>query len=97
MDNSYYLDLHRRSAALLAAVKGLLGERDVRQVQSLLDAGEYGLVVEQLAAGLHEAGIVPAPSVRKSVLDLAATMGLQDDEYVRALRDTPAEAHPLRA
>lgn len=97
MDNSYYLDLHRRSAALLAAVRGSLSERDVRQAQSLLDAGEYGLVVEQLAAGLHEAGIVPTLPVRKSFLDLAATMGGQDDEYVRALRDTPAEAHSLRA
>ena len=72
---AYYAALDARLRALFESLGVRLPERDSGYAREFLDAGEYGLALEQIPDGLSEDEIPISDAERTELLDLAVVMG----------------------
>jgi len=88
VDQSYYEDLRGRLQALLIDLEDRLLPQTCGFVQEFIDVGEYGLALETMADMLGEALQPITTDERDRMLELAATMKM-DDRVPRCLTLCP--------
>ncbi len=78
MDAAWCEDLRGQLFSLLMAVEDRLGREQARWVHHVIDAGEYGLALEDMAGILAHAGAPVTDQKRAAMLALARTMEIDD-------------------
>src|SRR5262245_49594758 len=78
MDAAWYEDLRGQLFSLLIAVEDQLGREQARWVHHVIDAGEYGLALEDMAGILAQAKAPVTDQERASMLGLARKMQMDD-------------------
>lgn len=76
MDSAYFDELRGRLDGLLIRLQDRFSRRDMALFVEFLDAGEYGLTLEQMADVLSEDSIPISDDERADMLSLEAVMGL---------------------
>ncbi len=89
MDAAWYEDLRGQLFSLLIAVEDRLGREQARWVHHVIDAGEYGLALEDMADILARAGAPVTDQERADMLGLARRMQM-DDLVPRVLQCCPS-------
>lgn len=83
--SDHYADMESGLRALLYAVAGVFSASDIAEVEEFIDAREYGLALQTLAAILLENSThLDGPAV-ENVQELAGAMGLYNDEAINGL------------
>jgi hypothetical protein len=84
MDVKHFLFCRTKLAELLDIMTPYLQDRGLRQVQSLVDADEWGVALEQLLGAVVEENL-PFPEVAlRSTNELAKAMNMEGDNYLIA-------------
>jgi hypothetical protein len=99
MDAVWYEDLRGQLFSLLIAVEDRLGREQARWVHHVIDAGEYGLALEDMAGILAQAKAPVTDQERASMLGLARRMQMDDlvPRVVQCCRRTGRPAPPAMA
>jgi hypothetical protein len=88
LDAAYYEDLAGRLYGLLIGLEDRLDRQDARQLHHVIEVGEYGLALEDIAGTLAQASTPITDQERSDMLALTATMGM-DNLVPRALASCP--------
>ena len=88
MDAAYYEDLAGRLYGLLIMLEDRLGGEQVQPLHHFIEAGEYGLALEEIAGALAQDTIAITGQERGDMLALARQMQM-DDLVPRALESCP--------
>ena len=83
--SDHYADMEGGLRALLSAVTGTFSASDIAEVEEFIDAREYGLALQTLAAILLENSTHFDGPVVEKVQGLAGAMGLYNDEAINGL------------
>ena len=83
--SDHYADMENRLRALLSAVTGLFSAADIAEVEEFIDAREYGLALQTLAAILHENSTHFDGQVVEKIQGLAGAMSLYNDEAINGV------------
>ena len=83
--SDHYAEMESGLRALLSAGAGLFSASDVAEVEEFIDAREYGLALQTLAAILLENSTHLDEEVIEKVQELAGAMGLYNDEAINGL------------
>jgi hypothetical protein len=94
LDAAYYEDLAGRLYGLLIAVEDRLGPEQAQWVHHVIEVGEYGLALEDIAGILAHAQAPVTDQERSDMLALAATMTMDDHLVPRALESCPRTGQP---
>ena len=78
LDAAYYEDLAGRLYGLLIGLDDRLDREDVRQVHHLIEVGEYGLALEEIAGALAQATAAITDQERSDMLALTRSMNMDD-------------------
>ena len=89
MDNSYYKELAGRLYGLVIRLGDRLPAGQARWLHHVIDAGEYGLALEDMTGMLAHGMIATSGEERAGILALAARMKLEDGVVPRALGNCP--------
>ena len=89
MDTAWCEDLRGQLFSLLIAVEDRLGREQARWVHHVIDAGEYGLALEDMTGILAQAKAPVTDQERAGMLALARKMHM-DDLVPRILQCPPA-------
>ena len=87
MDNAYYEDLAGRLYGLIIRLAGRLPPDEARWLRHVVEAGEYGLALENMA-GMPAHGAITGAG-REDMLALAGRMKREDGLVPRALAACP--------
>ena len=90
MDAAWYEDLRGQLFSLLIAVEDRLGREQAQWVHHVIDVGEYGLALEDMAGILARAGAPVTDQERADMLGLAQKMEM-DDLVPRVLQCRPPD------
>ena len=90
MDSAYFEDLAGRLYGLLIGLDDRIGSERARWLHHVIDVGEYGLALEDIAGTLAQDAIAVTDQERGDMMALAARMNLEGD-LVRFLRVAHAE------
>ena len=88
-DAAYYEDLAGRLYGLLIGLDDRIGSEQARWLHHVIDVGEYGLALEDIAGTLAQDAIAITGQERGDMLALAARMKLEGDLIPRALAACP--------
>ena len=89
MDNAYYEDLAGRLYGLVIRLAGLLPPDEARWLCHVVEVGEYGLALEDMAGMLAHGKIAITGDERGDMLALAGRMKLEGSLVPRALAACP--------
>jgi len=92
MDAAYYEDLAGRLYGLVIRLAGRLPADDARWLHHVIEAGEYGLALEDMAGMLAHGKIAITGAEREDMLALADRMKLEGGLVPRALAACPQAA-----
>ena len=93
MDGAYYEDLAGRLYGLLIRLDDRLADDQAQRLHHLIEVGEYGLALEDIAGMLAQGEVAIADQERGDMLALARSMKM-DDLVPRALGFCPQAADP---
>ena len=89
MDNAYYEDLAGRLYGLVIRLADRLPPDEARWLCHVVEAGEYGLALEDMAGMLAHGKIAITGAEREDMLALAGRMKLEGGLVPRALAGCP--------
>jgi hypothetical protein len=89
MDAAYYEELAGRLYGLLIGLDDRIGPEQAQWLHHVIDLGEYGLALEEIAGTLAQDAIAITGTERGDMLALATRMKLQGDLVPRALAACP--------
>jgi hypothetical protein len=89
MDNAYYEDLAGRLYGLVIRLAGRLPPDEVRWLHHVVEAGEYGLALEDMAGMLAHGKSAITGAERGDMLALVGRMKLEGGLVPRALAACP--------
>jgi hypothetical protein len=89
MDTGYYEELAGRLYGLLIGLDDRIGRKQAQWLHHVIDVGEYGLALEDIAGTLAQDAIAITGQERGDMLALATRMNLQGDLVPRALAACP--------
>ena len=89
MDTAYYEDLAGRLYGLLIGLGDRIGNEQAQWLHHVIDVGEYGLALEDIAGTLAQDAIAITGQERGDMLALATRMKLEGDLVPRALAACP--------
>jgi len=89
MDNAYYEDLAGRLYGLVIRLADRLPSDEVRWLHHVVEVGEYGLALEDMAGMLAHGKSAITGAEREDMLALAARMKLEGGLVPRALAACP--------
>ena len=92
MDSAYFEDLAGRLYGLLIGLDDQIGSEQAQWLHHVIDVGEYGLALEDIAGTLAQDAIAITGQERGDMLALAARMNLEGDLVPRALAACPQAA-----
>ena len=92
MDGAYYEDLAGRLYGLLIGLDDRIGREQAQWLHHVIDVGEYGLALEDIAGTLAQEAIAITGQERGDMLTPAARMNLEGDLVPRALAACPQTA-----
>ena len=92
MDSAYFEDLAGRLYGLLIGLDDRIGSEQAQWLHHVIDVGEYGLALEDIAGTLAQDAIAITGQQRADMLALAARMNLEGDLVPRALAACPQTA-----
>ena len=92
MDSAYFEDLAGRLYGLLIGLDDRIGSEQAQWLHHVIDVGEYGLALEDIAGTLAQDAIAITGQERGDMLTLAARMNLEGDLVPRALTACPQTA-----
>jgi hypothetical protein len=92
MDSAYFEDLAGRLYGLLIGLDDRIGSEQAQWLHHVIDVGEYGLALEDIAGTLAQDAIAITGQERGDMLTLAARMNLEGDLVPRALAACPQTA-----
>ena len=92
MDSAYFEDLAGRLYGLLIGLDDRIGSEQAQWLHHVIDVGEYGLALEDMAGTLAQDAIAVTDQERADMLALAARMNLEGDLVPRALAACPHTA-----
>ena len=92
MDSAYFEDLAGRLYGLLIGLDDRIGSEQAQWLHHVIDVGEYGLALEDIAGTLAHDAIAITGQERADMLALAARMNLEGDLVPRALAACPQTA-----
>jgi hypothetical protein len=92
MDSAYFEDLAGRLYGLLIGLDDRIGSEQAQWLHHVIDVGEYGLALEDIAGTLAQDAIAITGQERADMLALAARMNLEGDLVPRALAACPQTA-----
>ena len=92
MDSAYFEDLAGRLYGLLIGLDDRIGSEQAQWLHHVIDVGEYGLALEDIAGTLAQDAIAITGQERGDMLALAARMNLEGDLVPRALAACPQTA-----
>ena len=81
----HYADLEGGLRALLSAVSGPFSTSDIAEIEEFIDAREYGLALQTLAAILLENSARLDGQVIEKIQKLAGVMSLHSDEAINGI------------
>ena len=97
MDSAYFEDLAGRLYGLLIGLDDRIGSEQAQWLHHVIEVGEYGLALEEIAGTLAQDAIAITGTERGDMLALAARMNLDGGLVPRALAACPPTAgleHP---
>jgi hypothetical protein len=89
MDTGYYEELAGRLYGLLIGLGARIGSEQAQWLHHVIDVGEYGLALEDIAGTLAQDAIAVTDQERLDVMALAARMKLEGGLVPRALAACP--------
>jgi hypothetical protein len=89
MDSAYFEELAGRLYGLLIGLDDRIGSEQAQWLHHIIDVGEYGLALEDIAGTLAPDAIAITGQERGDMLALAARMNLDGDLVPRALAACP--------
>ena len=89
MDSAYFEDLAGRLYGLLIGLDDRIGSEQAQWLHHVIEVGEYGLALEDIAGTLAQDAIAITGQERGDMLALAARMNLEGDLVPRALAACP--------
>ena len=89
MDAAYYEDLAGRLYGLLIGLDDRIGGEQAQWLHHVIDVGEYGLALEDIAGTLAQDAIAITGQERADMMALAARMKLEGGLVPRALAACP--------
>ena len=89
MDPAYFEDLAGRLYGLLIGLDDRIASEQAQWLHHVIDVGEYGLALEDIAGTLAQDAIAITGQERGDMLALAARMNLEGDLVPRALAACP--------
>ena len=89
MDAAYYEELAGRLYGLLIGLDDRIGREQARWLHHVIDVGEYGLALEDIAGTLAQDAIAVTDQERLDMMTLAARMNLEGGLVPRALAACP--------
>ena len=89
MDNAYYEDLAGRLYGLVTRLAGRLPPDEARWLHHVVEVGEYGLALEDMAGILAHGKSAITGAEREDMLALADQMKLEGGLVPRALAACP--------
>ena len=92
MDTGYYEELAGRLYGLLIGLDDRIGSEQAQWLHHVIDVGEYGLALEDIAGTLAQDAIAITGQERADMLALADRMNLEGDLVPRALAACPQTA-----
>ena len=92
MDSAYFEDLAGRLYGLLIGLDDRIGREQAQWLHHVIEVGEYGLALEDIAGTLAQDAIAITGQERGDMLALAARMNLEGDLVPRALAACPQTA-----
>ena len=92
MDNAYYEDLAGRLYGLVIRLSDRLPADQARWLHHVVEVGEYGVALEDMAGMLAYGKIVISDQERGDMLALAALMNLEGDLVPGVLGACPRAA-----
>ena len=92
MDSAYFEDLAGRLYGLLIGLDDRIGSEQAQWLHHVIDVGEYGLALEDIAGTLAQDAIAITGQERGDMLALAARMNLEGGLVPRALAACPQTA-----
>ena len=92
MDTGYYEELAWRLYGLLIGLDDRIGSEQAQWLHHVIDVGEYGLALEDIAGTLAQDAIAITAQERADMLALADRMNLEGDLVPRALAACPQTA-----
>ena len=92
MDSAYFEDLAGRLYGLLIGLDDRIGSEQAQWLHHVIDVGEYGLALEDIAGTLAQDAIAVTDQERGDMMALADRMKLEGDLVPRALAACPRTA-----
>ena len=89
MDSAYFEDLAGRLYGLLIGLDDRIGREQAQWLHHVIDVGEYGLALEDIAGTLAQDAIAITGQERADMMALAARMKLEGGLVPRALAACP--------
>ena len=89
MDSAYFEDLAGRLYGLLIGLDDRIGREQAQWLHHVIDVGEYGLALEDIAGTLAHDAIAVTDQERLDMMALAVRMKLEGDLVPRALAACP--------
>jgi hypothetical protein len=89
MDTAYYEELAGRLYGLLIGLDDRIGSGQAQWLHHVIDVGEYGLALEDIAGTLAQDAIAVTDQERGDMMALADRMKLEGDLVPRALAACP--------
>ena len=89
IDTGYYEELAGRLYGLLIGLDDRIGSEQAQWLHHVIDVGEYGLALEEIAGTLAQDAIAITGQERGDMLALAARMNLDGGLVPRALAACP--------
>jgi hypothetical protein len=89
MDTAYYEELAGRLYGLLIGLDDRIGREQAQWLHHVIDVGEYGLALEDIAGTLAQDAIAVTDQERGDMMTLADRMKLEGDLVPRALAACP--------
>ena len=77
-DSTYYLAMQNRTRTLLSAIGMYFSEEEIKFYLHLVDANEFGVVLEMVGDSLFEKEEVLEPAVAREFVDLATEVGVPE-------------------
>jgi hypothetical protein len=96
MDTAYSEELAGRLYGLLIGLGDRIGPEQAGLLHHVIDVGEYGLALEDIAGTLAQDAIAITGQERGDMLALATRMNLHGDLVPRALAACPQTGGPER-
>jgi hypothetical protein len=92
-----WAEASQRIACLLGALGGTLTPSDAGEVQSFLNAREYGLALETLVAVLADRGEPIGVTFLREIDGVADVLGVADEPFVARLHQMAGQSAGTRA